>query len=71
MLNWNAGKVKSLTGAEIWLCIVGRVLIGFGVGVLGLRYYPQIAGPLGFPVLAVGFLMLLIAAKGLLRSRSN
>jgi hypothetical protein len=67
MLNWNAGKVKNLTGAEIWLFIIGRVLTAFGVGVLCVRYYPRIAGPLGFPAAVVGLLLLVVAAKGLLR----
>jgi hypothetical protein len=30
MLNWNAAKVKRLTGMELWLFIIARVLIGFG-----------------------------------------
>jgi hypothetical protein len=51
MLNWNAGKVKNLTGTEIWLFIVSRVLVGFGLGVIGVRYFPRIAGPLGLPAL--------------------
>ncbi len=34
MLEWNRAKVKNLTGFEIWLMIVGRVLAGFGFGVL-------------------------------------
>lgn len=51
MLNWNAGKVKSLTGLEIWFFITARFLIGFGLGALSARYFPDLAGPLGFPVL--------------------
>jgi hypothetical protein len=46
MLEWNRAKVKNLTGFEIWLMIVGRVLAGFGFGVLAVRYIPQIANPL-------------------------
>ena len=71
MLNWNTRKVKNLTGMEIWLFIVGRVLAAFGVGVMGVRYYPQIVRPLGLPALAVGLPLLLTAAKGLMRPNSN
>jgi hypothetical protein len=71
MLNWNAGKVRNLTGTEIWFFIVGRVLVAFGIGVMGVRYYPQIAGPLGIPAVVVGSVLLVVAAKGLLRPNSN
>jgi hypothetical protein len=71
MMNWNAGKVKGLTGTEIWLFIIARVLVGFGVGVLGLRYFPEIVAPLGLPALVVGVLLFLVAAKGLWRPHSN
>ncbi|HEY1424461.1 MAG TPA: hypothetical protein VGF20_13490 [Candidatus Acidoferrum sp.] len=67
MLNWNAKKVKNLTGTEIWLFIVARVLIGFGAGVLGVRYFPGVISPLGFPALLVGIVLFLVAAKGLWR----
>jgi hypothetical protein len=70
MLKWNAGKVKNLTGAEIWLFIIGRVLAAFGLGVLAVRYYPQFAKPLGLPALAVGLVLLLVAGKGLFRRQS-
>jgi hypothetical protein len=67
MLEWNRAKVENLTGFEIWLMIVGRVLAGFGFGVLAVRYIPQIANPLGVPALLLGLALLLIAAKGLFR----
>jgi len=67
-LNWKAGKVKNLTGVEIWLFIAGRVLTALGVGILGMRYDLQIAGPPGLPALIVGLLLLIVAAKGLFRA---
>jgi hypothetical protein len=70
MLNWNAEKVRNLTGAEIWLFIIGRGLAAFGVGILAARYFPQVAGPLGLPAIVVGLLLLLVAAKGMFRRRS-
>ncbi len=71
MLTWNTGKVKNLTGMEIWLFIIARVLVGFGLGALGVRYLPEIAGPLGLPALAVGLLLFLVASKGLRRTNSG
>jgi hypothetical protein len=71
MLNWNVRKVKNLTGTEIWLLIIGRVLAGFGLGILGVRYFPGVIAPVGLPVLAVGLLLVLVAAKGLWRKNSN
>jgi hypothetical protein len=68
MLNWNTKRIKNLTGAEVWLFIVARVLLGFGVGVLSAHYFPKIAGPLGFPALLVGLVLFVVAAKGLWRS---
>jgi len=67
MLKWNAAKVKKLTATEMWLFIIGRVLIGFGVGVLAVRYFPGVADTLGFPALVLGVILFLIAAKGLSR----
>jgi hypothetical protein len=40
MLKWNAAKVKNFMGTEVWLFIIARVLIGFGLGVLAARYFP-------------------------------
>lgn len=44
MLSWNKGKVANLTGMEIWLFIVGRVLVAFGIGVMGVLYYRKSRG---------------------------
>jgi hypothetical protein len=71
MLSWNAGKVRNLTGAEIWLFIVARVFIGFGLGALVVRYWPRTFFPIAVPVLIVGVILFLIAAKGLGRRSSN
>jgi hypothetical protein len=67
MLEWNKAKVRNLTGAEIWLMMIGRVLAGFGLGVLAVRYFPQVANPLGIPALLLGLLLLVIAVKGMFR----
>lgn len=68
ILDVNAGRVKHLTGAEIWLFIVARVLIGFGIGVVGERYFPTIIEPLGIPAVIVGLVLFFVAAKGLRRA---
>jgi len=67
MLQWNQDKVKNLSPVEIWLFIIGRVLAGFGLGILGTLYFPNFIGPLGLPALIIGLIILIIAAKGLRR----
>jgi hypothetical protein len=71
VLDWNAAKVKNLTGTEVGLFIIGRVLVGFGPGVLAVRYFPEIAAPLGLSALIVGVALFLIAGKGLLRTNPS
>jgi hypothetical protein len=66
-LNWNHRRVQNLTPWEIWGFIAGRVFISFGLGVLAMTYFPQIAGSLGIPTMTVGIVLLLLAAKGLVR----
>jgi hypothetical protein len=66
-LKSNHQRVKNLTPLELWAFIVGRALAAFGVGVLAVRYFPGIAPSLGVPALAVGVIVLLVAAKGLAR----
>ena len=67
MLNWNAAKLKNLTPTEIWCFIVARVVIGFGFVVLVTQRYLHTAGVLALPVFLVGFVALIVAAKGLRR----
>jgi hypothetical protein len=66
MLAWNRNKVRQLTGLELWLFIVGRVLVALGVGVLLARYAPRLV-VLGWPAVIVGAVALLMAVKGLAR----
>ena len=66
MLAWNRSKVRQLTGLELWLFIVGRVLVAFGVGLLLATYAPRLV-VLGWPAVIVGAVALLVAAKGLAR----
>jgi hypothetical protein len=69
MLEGNRQRVQSLSGREIWMFIVARLLIGFAVGVLAMLYFPAIAVYLVWPALVAGSLLFMLASKGLLRSR--
>ena len=71
MLKSNAERVKRLTPLEIWLFIVGRVLIGFGFGVLAVQYFPQVARDLGVPAIGLGALLFIVAAIGLFRKQES
>jgi uncharacterized membrane protein (DUF485 family) len=67
MLNWNAKKLQNLTGTEIWLFILGRVLVAFAIGVLAAQYFPRLGAPIAVPLLIVGVILFAIAARGLWR----
>ena len=69
MLEGNRNRVQALSGAEIWLFIAGRVLAGFGLGILAVTYLPSIFSKLGFPVVVIGLVILVVASRGLLRKR--
>lgn len=71
MLKWNSERVKNLTGLEIWLFIVARVLVGFGIGLLSSRYFPTLATPVGFSAVIVGLVLFVVATQGLRRTGSN
>ena len=69
MLNWNANKVKNLTGSEIWMFIAARLLIGFGAGALFALYYPSVAFPVAIAAVVVGLMFFIFAFKGFNRQR--
>ncbi len=68
MLKQNAARVKNLTGVEIWMFIIARVLCGFGLGVLATRYFHQFANAVGLPALVVGLILFVAASRGLFRT---
>ena len=68
MLTWNQRKVRQLTPAAIWLFIVGRVLAAFGLGIVAVDRFPDLARPLGWPSVVVGVLLLLLAGRGMTSS---
>jgi hypothetical protein len=70
-LDWNRRKVHNLTAWEIWFFIAGRVLMSFGLGVLVMKYIPELGSPLGIPTLVIGILLLIVASKGFLRKRRH
>lgn len=67
MLEENRNRVRNLTGSEIWLFIIGRSLMAFGVGVMAMTYFPDAAAPLAWPTIVIGLLLFLAASRGLLR----
>jgi hypothetical protein len=69
MLEENRQRVQNLSGREIWMFIVARVLIGFALGIFAMLYFPAIAAYLAWPTLIVGTLLFILASKGLLRKR--
>ena len=71
MLAWNQRKVRQLTPGELWLFIIGRVLVAFGLGVIAMQRLPALVAPLGWPVAIGGVVLLLIAAKGMARDTSG
>ncbi len=69
MLEGNRSRVQNLTSLEIWLFIIGRVLVAFGVGVLAMIYLPAAAANLAWPALVAGLVALIVASRGLFRKR--
>ena len=65
MLEGNRSRVQNLTGLELWLFIIARVLMAFGVGILAMIYAPTVTAHLAWPAIVVGLVMFLIAARGL------
>jgi hypothetical protein len=70
LLNWNQRKVQNLRPLELWLFIVGRVLVAFGLGILAMCYFPRMAYPFAVPLVIVGLVFLLIGFKGFKREDS-
>ena len=71
MLEGNRSRVQNLTGGEIWLFILARVLVGFAVGIFAMVYFPATVVYLAWPALIVGVVLFVLASKGLLRKRPS
>lgn len=71
MFEGNRQRVQNLSGAEIWMFIVARVLLGFAVGVLAMMYFPATTSVLAWPALVIGLVLFVVASKGLLRVRPS
>ena len=67
MLEGNRSRVQNLTGPEIWMFIIGRVFVAFGIGVLAMTYFPAAAAHLAWPAVVVGLVFLVVASRGLTR----
>jgi hypothetical protein len=69
MLESNKTRLQNLTGIEIWLFIIGRVLVAFGIGILAMLYFPSDASAIAWPAILIGIAILLVASRGLFRKR--
>lgn len=71
MLEWNRQRVQNLTGTEIWLFIVARVLLSFGLGALAMAYLPSATSYIAWPTLIIGTVLFVLASKGLFRAPTS
>jgi hypothetical protein len=53
-------KTRAFTGTEIWLMIFGRLLVGFGVGILADHFYPRVAYASAVAAIVLGTLVGLV-----------
>lgn len=51
LLKWNQKKVQNLTPWQIWMFILARVFMSFGVGVIAMKYWPNMIAWSGFPAI--------------------
>jgi len=71
MLEWYRNHVKKLSVTEKRLFMIGRILVGFGLGELTAIYFPDFSTKLVFPVIVLGIILLLFASRGLFRSSES
>jgi len=64
MVDENRQGVPSRTRRENWLLIIGRVLVGFGIGILTMRYFPGFATYAVLPAIFIGVVLFALAAFG-------
>jgi hypothetical protein len=67
----DAKKVQNLTGIEIWLFLLGRVLVAFAIGVLVTRYFPRLATVFALPALAIGLVFFRNCGKRIMAEDSS
>jgi len=67
LLESNARRVKNLTPLGLWLFIVSRVLLAFGLGVLAMVYVPQFAFRVAWPLVGIGVVLFAVAFIGFTR----
>jgi hypothetical protein len=67
LLTWNQRKVRNLMPLGIWMFILGRAFMNFGVGVLAMQYFPGAVERLGFPIIIIGLFVFILGANGLMR----
>lgn len=66
-LKWNHRKVQSLTPWELWMYILARGFMGFGVGVMAMQYYPRLFACSGLFMFVIGLILFSLAVIGLKR----
>ena len=71
MLEKNRQIIQNLSGGEIWMFIIARVLLGFSLGVFGMLLYPSVTVHFAWPALVIGVIFFILAAKGMFRRRSE
>lgn len=71
LLEANRHRVQRLTGREVWMFIVARVLIAFGLGVFAAIHAPSVAVAAAWPAIGVGFVLFVLAARGLVRKPTD
>jgi hypothetical protein len=58
-----------MSPGEIYMFIVGRVLVALGLGIVVERYFPVLASYLMWPLFIVGLVLLLVGSRVFFRRR--
>lgn len=55
---WHQPRIRLLTPGKLWLLVIGRMSIPFGLGGIAMRWLPELVGPVGWLATAVGLVLL-------------
>jgi hypothetical protein len=56
--------VQNLSPLKLWIFILARGFMGFGLGAMAMQYFPRLFAYTGIPMLAIGFILFGLALKG-------
>jgi hypothetical protein len=56
--------VQNLNPLKLWMFVLARGFMGFGVGVMAMQYFPHLFAYTGLPMVVVGFVLLGLSLKG-------